>query len=345
MAYRLLFLCIVFPFLAFSQELSKEELFEMQLPSIFRSNLNLFAKHDYYEKYKVSEMPVSYFKDFDSISITPDDITYDIAAIEYLVPGTNKRSQTIEFTFKFDMAENISSIKTKVLKHTLTDRKNNRIALYDSILRSRGGGSNYGENYITKLHQLIFKNLGKDHIKGDIDIQFKFLTGYRQYKIDSIPKDSLLPIEGKKIKILEYGKNYILLQGDKKVLSRLEYSNVTNDYKRLDAIGDEEEMEIQSTDVALGLSRASASMAAPSSKTVYPKLFFDERIKDMSLDEYRIFWKEEVQHIDKNEDLLCLIKFNTEILNLYFHMPKYGKECIKTIHIDHTIEIDPYSKQ
>ena len=55
----------------------------------------------------------------------------------------------------------------------------------DSLGHSRGGGSNIS------YQMFYFQNLGFGSIKGHIDLQFKFLTGYKNYGINREKGDSL----------------------------------------------------------------------------------------------------------------------------------------------------------
>lgn len=200
----------------------------------------------------------------------------------------------------------------------------------DSLGHSRGGGSNIS------YQMFYFQNLGFGSIKGHIDLQFKFLTGYKNYGVNREKGDSLIRIGDKTIKILEYKENYIVLKGDKELLQKLEYSNLTNNNFHIVAVKDEMEMDLNPLETNGNTEVGSLSYSSPSSKTVLPSQFFDVEIRDMPYNEYKLFFNKNRKAFE-DQEYMCLIKFNTKIINLYLHLPTYEKTLTKKIHIDSKI--------
>ncbi len=334
MNYKRLLILFAIPILSFSQQFSDKELLEMQLPIIYKVNRAIFSMDKYYEKYEIDTLTkVEYFDEFNpnNPALNIDNIECEISILESSFPGIrSKKQQVMDLSFKVNMDEKLPRNKTKIIEYNLTDSNNKKIVLMDSLGHSRGGGSNIS------YQMFYFQNLGFGSIKGHIDLQFKFLTGYKNYGINREKGDSLIRIGDKTIKILEYKENYIVLKGDKELLQKLEYSNLTNNNFHIVAVKDEMEMDLNPLETNGNTEVGSLSYSSPSSKTVLPSQFFDVEIRDMPYNEYKLFFNKNRKAFE-DQEYMCLIKFNTKIINLYLHLPTYEKTLTKKIHIDSKI--------
>ena len=334
MNYKRLLILFAIPILSFSQQFSDEELLEMQLPIIYKVNRAIFSMDKYYEKYEIDTLnKVEYFDEFNqnNPALNIDNIECELSILESSFPGIrSKKQQVMDLSFKVNMDEKLPRNKTKIIEYNLTDSNNKKIVLMDSLGHSRGGGSNIS------YQMFYFQNLGFGSIKGHIDLQFKFLTGYKNYGVNREKGDSLIRIGDKTIKILEYKENYIVLKGDKELLQKLEYSNLTNNNFHIVAAKDEMEMDLNPLETNGNTEVGSLSYSSPSSKTVLPSQFFDVEIRDMAYNEYKLFFNKNRKAFE-DQEYMCLIKFNTKIINLYLHLPTYEKTLTKKIHIDSKI--------
>ncbi|MEE1961051.1 hypothetical protein V1387_00040 [Allomuricauda taeanensis] len=332
MNYKLLLLFISIPVLTCAQEFSDKEVLESQLPILYNVNLGLFSLDKYSKRYEIDTLTqVVYFDGAiqENLALEVDNLEFDVSMAELSFPGMGvgkKMQQLIELKITSYNDIKLPRNKIKIVEHNLTDSNNEKIVLRDSLGYPQGGGANVS-------YQVFYlKNLGFGEIKGYVDLQFRFLTGYENHKI-SLGQDSSIKIGGKMIRILEYGKNYVLLKGDKNVLKNLAYSNLTD--HNFPVVGKEGGVGIGAApgDVNSYPEDATMFISSPSSKTTLPTPFFEPRIKNMSFKEYKIFFNENMEAF-RSEEHMCLIKFNTEIINLFLHLPKYGIKPSKRIHID-----------
>ncbi|WP_318345229.1 hypothetical protein [Flagellimonas baculiformis] len=332
MNYKLLLLFISIPALTCAQEFSDKEVLESQLPILYNVNLGLFSLDKYSKDYEIDTVAQVVYYDGpiqENLVLDVDDLEYDVSIAELSYPGMgigNRVQQFIELKITSGKDVKLPKSQLKIVEHQLTDSNNKEIVLRDSLGYPQGGGAN------VSCQVFYLKNLGFGAIKGHVDLQFRLLTGYENHKI-SLGQDSSIKIGSKMIKILEYGKNYVLLKGDKNVLKNLAYSNLTDD--NFPVVGKEGGVGIGAApgDVNSYPEGATMSISSPSSKTTLPTPFFEPRIKNMSFKEYKVFFNENMEAF-RSEEHMCLIKFNTEIINLFLHLPKYGIKPSKKIHID-----------
>lgn len=325
MHFKIVVLFTIFPILSISQKLSDAEIIEKQLPRIYTINQALFQTAKFYEEYEKDTLRRVEFFNKNTPDIDLENIEFDIAVLKEI----DTQVQVLDLTLELKTNEILPKSKVKIIETNLTDLNGQKIILQDSVGYSKGGGAK------KSYQSFYFNNLGVDRILGYIDLNLEFLSGYENFRINKTKRDSLITIENKTINIIEFGENYILLKGDKKMLQNIQYSNVTDDNFAISAVRDEVDKEINPFS-ANNLDGGDANISSSSNKSLFPYQFFDEKIKNMTFEAYKVFFNKNIDAF-KNSEYQCLIRFNTRILNLYLHLPKYQSNMTKRIQIDHKI--------
>lgn len=325
MHFTIVIIFALFPFLSISQKLSDKEILERQLPILYKINQALFQTEEFYEEYEKDTLQSIEFFNKNRPDIDIENLVFDLTVLQDI----DTQVQALDLKLELNTNDKLPKSKVKIIENNLTDLNGQKVILQDSIGQSKGGG------YKTNNQFFYFNNLGAYKITGYIDVKMAFLSGYENFKINKSKRDSLITIENKTIKIIEFGENYILLQGDREILQNIEYSNLTDDNFAISAVKDEVERERNQFRMS-DFDSGTVNISSPSNKSVFPYKFFDKKIKNMSFEEYTMFFDENIDAF-KNSEYKCLIRFNTKIFNLFLHLPKYQNYVSKKIQVDNKI--------